>query len=72
MCIVLPKKKKKYCESKFTSVKITTLQCNIMKEELLNQMWMVKKVFFQETVCKWKSFQEDNEGFVNAPEKPPI
>lgn len=35
-------------------------------------MWMIKEVFFQETVCKWKSFQEDNEGFVNGPEKPPI
>lgn len=42
------------------------------REELLNQMWMIKEVFFQETVCKWKSFQEDNEGFVNGPEKPPI
>ena len=33
-------------------------------------MWMIKEVFFQDTVCMKKSFQENNEGFVNGPEKP--
>lgn len=31
-------------------------------------MWLIKEEFFQETVCTKKSFQEDNEGFVNGTE----
>lgn len=43
----------------------------VMHDEKNNyNKWLIKEEFFQETVCTKKSFQEDNEGFVNGTEKP--